>query len=196
MSQEVAAALVGAGVGGVIAALVAVVLHVLQRKDADEDWRKSNQRDIDWKVEDFVIEVHDFYRNPMIEKLVPIASMTSQPIEARTLIYDKDRGSLLYTRAEAYQDRVTDPILKDCLRVIRLELRKANHDMRFIDGKEAPIHDSCKRFYRRIAEMYGDPSKVSTPAQDDAETRALIEQRSHAVSAESPEGPSSFSGSV
>lgn len=187
MSEEVVAALVGAGVGGVIAALVAVLLHVLQRKDADEDWRKSNQRDIDWKVEEFVIDVHDFYRDPQIEWKKESTDMFGKLAIHTFNSYDQDRGSLLYTRAEAYQDRVTDPILMDCLRVIRLELRKANHDMRFVDGKEAPIHDSCKRFYRRIAEMYGDPSKVSTPEQDDEESKAQMEEKASIVAVEHPE---------
>lgn len=177
MSQEVAAALIGAGVGGILTAAVTVMLHLLQRKDGEEDWRRTNQRDIDWKVEEFVIDVHDFYRNPTIEKRLQTTDFQHQSLGSYLPAYDSDRGRLLHTRAEAYQDRVTDPVLKECLRIIRLELRKANQDLRIVDGMEAPIHDNCKRFYRRIAELYGDPSKVSTQEQDDAETMALIEER-------------------
>lgn len=159
MSQEVAAALVGAGVGGVIAALVAVVLHVLQRKDADEDWRKSNQRDIDWKVEDFVIEVHAFARNPQTQYKREYYDGFGNHQISDYPVYDYDRGNRLCTQAEAFHDRVADPVLKECIGKLKEALQQANYDRRFVEGKEATVHSYSQKFYKRIAELYGDPTK-------------------------------------
>lgn len=159
MSQEVVAALIGAGVGGLIAAAVAVALHILQRKGADEDWRRDNQRDIDWKVEDFVVEVHAFARSPFIERNMDFTDVYGKRSISPQTVYDFDMGNKLYAQAEAFQDRVTDATLKECIGKLKEALRQANYDGRFVDGKEAIAHTYSQKFYQRIAELYGDSSK-------------------------------------
>lgn len=155
MSQEVVAALVGAGVGGAIAAVVAWLIHVLQRRGAEKDWRRDNQRDIDWKVEDFVIEVHAFARNPRVNYKREYYDGFGNHQISEGAVYDYDKGNKLYTQAEAFQDRVIDPVLKDCIGKLKQELGQANYDGRFVEGKEATAHVYSQKFYQRIAELYG-----------------------------------------
>lgn len=161
MTSEVIAALAGTGVGGVIA----WVLQWLQNREAEKNWHRNNQRDIDWRAEDFVIEAHAFSRKSDIMVEEEQANVFDSLEVVTRSTFDYDRANLLATKAEAYEGRMSDPDLRWYMKQIKEDLQRANYNGRFFDGKEATTHRNSRAFYRRIAELYGDKPKTPMPME-------------------------------
>lgn len=186
MPVEFWSVVIGTVLGFVLSGALSLWLHHRQRKDADQDWHRNNQRDIDWKAQDFVIEVQAFSNNPTIEVIDhwndPMLRKPTTTSNRRR--FNQAKCIELVARANAFEARVADPELKHHIQELNTELLVASHRRSVDDQRRNSVHAHCQKFYYRIAKLYGGPTQ-QVPAMQ--EQQPNIEYRTAAV--EPTKGP-------
>lgn len=150
-------------IGALLGAGITFWSQRLQREDAERDWHRNNQRDIDWKAQDFVIEVQAFAFNSMLMRPSPFADSKTN----FEYVFDYPKSTVLNARANAFEARVKDPELKSHIQGLNTELLLANKHGSVGKDNKGTMHYHCQKFYYRVAELYGEPRKQEQPAHPD-----------------------------
>lgn len=156
MPIEVWSVVLGTILGFALSGVLSVWQRNLQRKDAEQDWHRNNQRDIDWKAQDFVIEVQAFANDCMVMESFQFFDSTR-----RLSVFNQTKAIELIARANAFEARVADSELKTRIQSLNTELLVASNKSGFGNDNRATVHAHCQKFYFRISKLYANTDQVA-----------------------------------